>query len=154
MLPLATTNWLPLAISNRPPALFVRVNVKVSLRSGSTAVSAPTTVRLTAPSVTVAALSAMLVGSSFVSILKALEDVVPTPALPATSFTPGLFRVITASGLKTPSRGVNVPVHVTPPSDEMTGVSVPFATVRSPFAKPVTGSLNVMTTCELWPSDS
>ena len=53
-----------------------------------------------------------------------------------------------------PSRsavGVNVPVQVTPPSLELTSVSVPPATVRSAFVKPATASLKVIVTVVVSP---
>ena len=42
--------------------------------------------------------------------------------------------------------GVKVAVQVTPPSLLLTGLRVPFSTVRSPLAKPVTASLKVTVT--------
>ena len=42
--------------------------------------------------------------------------------------------------------GVNVPRQVTPPSLLLTGLKVPFCTVMSPLAKPVTASLKVKVT--------
>ena len=42
--------------------------------------------------------------------------------------------------------GVKVPVQVTPPSAELTVLRVPFSTVMSALAKPVTASLKVNVT--------
>ncbi|MNL67340.1 hypothetical protein D3C87_1919130 [compost metagenome] len=50
--------------------------------------------------------------------------------------------------------GVNVAVHVTPPSDELTALIVPFAIVRSAFVKPLTASENVIVTSDVSPMAS
>ena len=50
--------------------------------------------------------------------------------------------------------GVNVAVQVTPPSDEDTAVSAPFAIVRSALLKSVTASLKVIVTSDVSPAFS
>ncbi|MNW66587.1 hypothetical protein D3C74_450700 [compost metagenome] len=50
--------------------------------------------------------------------------------------------------------GVSVAVHVTPPSDELTALIVPFAIVRSAFVKPLTASEYVIVTSDVSPADS
>ncbi|MNP67828.1 hypothetical protein D3C76_1637040 [compost metagenome] len=45
--------------------------------------------------------------------------------------------------------GVNVAVHVTPPSDELTALIVPFGIIRSALLKPVTASENVIVTSDV-----
>ena len=50
--------------------------------------------------------------------------------------------------------GVKVAVQVTPPSDEDTAVSVPFAIVRSALVNPLTASLKVKVTSVVSPACS
>ena len=47
--------------------------------------------------------------------------------------------------------GVKVAVQVMPPSPLLTALNVPLAMVRSALVKPVTASLKVMVTSEVWP---
>ena len=49
--------------------------------------------------------------------------------------------------------GVNVAVHVTPPSAELTADNVPLAIVRSALVKPVTASEKVIVTELVSPLD-
>ncbi|MNO08745.1 hypothetical protein D3C81_2315670 [compost metagenome] len=49
---------------------------------------------------------------------------------------------------------MNVAVHVTPPSDELTLLIVPFAIVRSAFVKPLTASEKVIVTSDVSPAAS
>ncbi len=78
----------------------------------------------------------------------------PLPALPAASCTPVLASVITLFVSVTLAVGVSVAVQVMPPSEELTALSVPLATVRSALAKPVTASENVIVTSEVSPATS
>ncbi|MNW56999.1 hypothetical protein D3C74_347660 [compost metagenome] len=58
---------------------------------------------------------------------------------------------MTLTDLLTFACGVNVAVHVTPPSVERTVVSVPLAIVRSVLSKPDTASENVIVTKDVLP---
>ena len=49
--------------------------------------------------------------------------------------------------------GVNVAVHVMPPSLELTALKVPLAIVRSALVNPVTASLKVKVTSDVSPTD-
>ena len=79
------------------------------------------------------------------------DEVVPEPALPAVSDTPVLSSVMTLVASVVEADGVSVAVHVVPPSDDVTELSVPLSIVRSAFVKPVTASLNVIVTSEVSP---
>ena len=74
--------------------------------------------------------------------------------MPAASDTPVFASVITLSVSSMLTVGVSVAVQVTPLSDDVTELSVPFSIVRSPFVKPVTASLNVIVTSEVSPASS
>ena len=75
----------------------------------------------------------------------------PVPVLPAESLTPVLSTVIRFVASVRDAVGVNVAVHVTPPSEELTAVNVPLAMVRSALVKPVTASEKVIVTKEVSP---
>ena len=68
--------------------------------------------------------------------------------------TPVLSSEITLKAAVRLAVGVKVAVQVTPPSPELTVLSVPPSTVRSLLSKPVTASLKVMVTSEVSPAVS
>ena len=76
----------------------------------------------------------------------------PLPALPAESVTPVLSSVMTLLAAVVLALGVNVAVHVVPPSLELTALSVPLAMVRSALVKPVTASEKVNVTVAVSPT--
>ena len=57
-----------------------------------------------------------------------------------------LSKVITLVASVTLAVGVKVAVQVTPPSDELNALNVPFAIVKSALVKPVTASEKVIVT--------
>ena len=57
--------------------------------------------------------------------MKLAESIVPTPALPAALATPVLSTEITFVASVIEAYGVKIAVHVSPPFDELTAVSVP-----------------------------
>ncbi|MNI73723.1 hypothetical protein D3C73_1297500 [compost metagenome] len=80
-----------------------------------------------------------------------LDPVVPAPVLPARSITPVLSSVMALVASITFISGVNVAVHVIPPSEELRSLNVPFSAVRSSSVKPLTASENVNVTAEVSP---
>ena len=78
----------------------------------------------------------------------------PVPVLPAVSATPVLSRVMTLVASVILAVGVKVAVQVTPPSLELTELSVPLAMLKSAFVNPVTASLKVTVTSEVSPITS
>ena len=75
----------------------------------------------------------------------------PTPATLLPLMTPVLSSVIRFEASVRLAVGVKVAVQVTPPSLELTVLSVPPSTVRSLLSKPVTASENVTVTSEVSP---
>ena len=68
------------------------------------------------------------------------------PALPATSDTPVLSKVITLDAAIRFAAGVSVAVHVAPPLAELTADNVPLGIVSLALVKPVTASEKVIVT--------
>ena len=85
------------------------------------------------------------------SMAMLLEVVVPLPALPAASWTPVLSKVMWLLALTIAAVGVKMALQVMPPSLVMTGLRVPLVTVKSLLVNPVTASLKVMVTSDVWP---
>ena len=85
------------------------------------------------------------------SMATLFDVVLPLPALPAMSWTPVLSRVMWLLALTILAVGVKVAVQVVPPSLLLTALRVPLDTIRSALVNPVTASLKVMVTSEVWP---
>ncbi|MOA24981.1 hypothetical protein D3C78_1456830 [compost metagenome] len=80
-----------------------------------------------------------------------LELLTPLPLLPDRSLTPGLLMLMALLALLTLAFGVRVAVQVLPPSLLLRLDKVPLPTLMSARSKPLTASLKVMVTCEVWP---
>ena len=81
-----------------------------------------------------------------------LELVAPAPVFPALFCTPALSSVMRFVVSVIFAEGVNVAVHVMPPSAELTEDNVPLAIERSALVKPVTASENVIVTSDVSPA--
>ena len=148
------------AVQVMPPSLLLRL-LSVPLGDVRSAVVNPVTASLNVK-VTVAVspilsdVSLIVIGEPndgcAVSIEKLLELTKPLPALPLALVTPVMSRLMMLLASVTPEVGVNVAVHVTPPSLLLTVLSRPFSIVRSALVNPLTASLNVKVTSEVSPT--
>ncbi len=84
------------------------------------------------------------------SMATLFDVVLPLPALPAASWTPVLSRVMWLLALTIAAVGVKVAVQVML-SLVVRLLRTPLLTVRSARVNPVTASLKVMVTGEVWP---
>ena len=91
-------------------------------------------------------IATVAVGLVVSTVAVSLAPVTPT-LLTASAYAP---LTVTDAPVVESSVAVNVPVQVTPPSELVKVPSVPPATVTSLFAKPVTASLNVIVTVDVF----